>query len=394
MLLFILMLAACSDSEESKWVGQVISKEEKQPAPIYEAQVTVHTPISTITGIIVKQDERDKWILTNAQQVSGHPNVLVHNELMTQGEVEGIDEKNNIAIIHIRNSFDFETVELVDDEIAGGIDLTAKKMSYYETALGKKTIRATVQQIQALLDQTIEQPLTWQQRYKKNQLLQQNMNFVPATNYTSYYEKNIFTYNPDEMKHFAMSFINALNDSIKKQDWREIAKHIGSDDVLKELQFVTKQVEGFEVSQARKEGVFYFVTGSDSQRKEVRLTFILEQGQYQVIGTNLIDSDSLSEQKIAQIDLLKEQPLSDLPALQMFMNQHINEIKINSPTNENWHLQKKDKKIQVDVNNTSGENALFSCSTLAIERIDGKKAIQLVGCAESKENRYTLGFIQ
>ena len=159
LLLVVLLLAACSDSGKSEWVAQTISKEEKEPAPVYETEVAIHTPISTTTGLVIQQKERDKWILVNAEEVSGHPNVLVHEKLLTLGKVEAIDVEHNIAVIHIRNSYDFKVEEA---------------LSTFKTIVNGEEKIASVQQIKALLQQAIDKPITWQERFEKNEAIQQN----------------------------------------------------------------------------------------------------------------------------------------------------------------------------------------------------------------------------
>ena len=242
--------------------------------------------------------------------------------------------------------------------------------SYFETQLGEKKIRATSQQIQALLTETQEKTITWQQRYEKNAQLQQNQSIEAVENYTSHYEKNIFTYNPDELKHYGEQFIEQFNKSVKAKDWSTLAAYIGSDELSEELQYVTEEVEDYEVKEAKKEGVFYFVNGIDGNKKEVRLTIIREQGHFRVIGTNLIDADLLREQKIAGIDLSNSPSLDEVPALSIFMKKHLNEVALTNEKGE-WHLKRQDKKIKAQFK--EGEQAMnLSCSKIAIEQKDNE----------------------
>ena len=391
LLFFVLLLTACSDQTERQSVAQVIPKEQKEVIQTSKPVVTVHTPISTTTGYVIKQQDRDKWLLVNATEVSGHPNALIENEWMTVGEIEGIDVERNIAIIHFRNSYDFQPFQLVDESIVNGLDIETQKLSYFETQVGEKTIRATSQQIQTLLNETEEKTITWKQRYEKNEQLQQNQSMNKVVNYTSHYEKNIFTYNPDVLKHYGEQFIEQLNERVKAKDWDALANYIGSEELLEELQYVSKEVEDFEVKEAKKDGVFYFVNGMDGNKKEVRLTIIREQGHYRVIGTNLIDPNLLKEQKIAAIDLTDTPTLVEIPALSMFMKKLLNEVKVTNEKGE-WHLKREDTKIQAQF--TEGEQTMtLSCAELVIKQNDNEKIVQLSGCNNPKKIM-VLGYIQ
>jgi hypothetical protein len=391
LLVAVVLLTACSDQTERESVAQVIPKEQKEVIQISEPAVTVHTPISTTTGYVVDQHDRDKWLLVNATDVSGHPHALIENEWMTVGEIEGIDVERNIAIIHFRNSYDFSPLQLVDEPIANGIDLQKQKMSYYETQVGGNTILATSQQIQTLLTETQEKTMTWQQRYEKNMQLQQNQTMEPVNNYTSHYEKNIFTYNPDVLKHFVEQFVVQLNKSVQEKDWSNLVSSIGSDELLEELIYVKEHVEGYEIKEAKKEGVYYFVNGIDGDNKEVRFTIIRDQDHYRVIGTNLIDSNLLREQKVATIDLSHSPLLEEIPALSMFINKHLNEVKLKNEKGE-WHLKRADKKIKAQFND-GNQSMNLSCTKIEIEQNSGEKVVQLSGCEKSKDTMI-LGYIQ
>lgn len=119
LLLFVVMvlLTACAEPEENQSVAQMLPKKEKEPVTIFDAKVKIYTTNGETTGYVIAEDERNKWILTNARDVSGHPNVLIHDELMLLGEVQGIDMAQNMAIIHMRNSSQFHVMKLVDTPV-------------------------------------------------------------------------------------------------------------------------------------------------------------------------------------------------------------------------------------------------------------------------------------
>ena len=356
LLFFVLLLAACSDSnEKATWVAQNIAKEQKQPAPIYPAKVEVYSPNVTTTGQVIKQNEREKWILVNAQDVAGHPYALVGKELLTLGEVEAIDEVHNIALVHIRNSYDYDVNELVP----------------FITIKNDARITASVEMIEALLKQVMEKKIEWQQRHEKNQELLEGLERAEQENFTTYYSKNIFTYNSDELMHTAMQLINTLNLAIKQQNFDELDNMISSDDLKEEIQLLTSQVLGFTIKEAKREGVYYFVNGVDEKKDEVRLTFILEQQVYKLIGANLINADNLKDKKIATVDVSSQKKWVETPALEMFTNKQITTIKIQT-SNLIWQLEYKDSKITVQ---KDGKDS-YSCVDVQILN----KEFTLIGC--------------
>lgn len=357
---FLLLLTACSDSnEKATWVAQNISKEQTQPVTIYPAQVDVYSPNVTTTGQVIKQKDREKWILVNAQDVAGHPNVLVHHKFLTVGEVEAIDEVNNIALIRTRSSHQYETAA----------------MDVYTTTRNGEQVTATTEQIESLLNTALEAPIEWQQRYEKNQLLLEKVQREELTNFTTFYNKNLFTYNNDELKHAATQLIDVLNEAIEQQQFEQLDVLISSDDVKKEIAFVKEPILGFTIKEAKREGVYYFVNGVDEVKEEVRLTFILEEQAYKLIGTNLIHSDAIQQQKIATIDATNSLKLKDVPALEMFTNEHIGDVKIKAKDIV-WQLSYKDSSISVHKNGQLS----YKCDEVQIR----DNAFQLIGCGPQK----------
>ena len=356
LLFFVLLLAACSDSnEKATWVAQNIPKEQKQPDPTYPAKIEVYSPNVTTTGQVIKQKDREKWVLVNAQDVAGHPYALVGQEHLTLGEVKAIDEAHNIALIHIRNSYDYDVNE---------------PTSFSTTKSGEQ-VTASVKQIKALLTQGMEKTIDWQLRHEKNQQLLEGVERAELENFTSYYRKNIFTYNSDELMANAVKLIDALNQAIEVQNFEPLNEFISSDDVKETIQLVKDPINGFTIKEAKREGVYYFVNGVDENKEEVRLTFILEQQTYKLIGANLINEDNLKEQKIAAVDVTAQQKWADAPALEMFANKHITSIKIKT-ADLTWQLDYKDSKIAVQ----KGGKASYSCKDVQVQN----KEFTLIGC--------------
>lgn len=365
LLFVVVLLAACSDySSDSKWVGQSLPNKEKEQPVVMDGKVTIYTPTTNTVGYVIKQQERDKWILVNAEQIASHPYSLVHEEFLTLGETYAIDVAHNIAIVHIRNSFDYSIEEL----------------STFKTTKNDKEIIATKEQIDALVNAAVEQKINWQQRLQKNNELLQQATQQPIENFTTYYSKNIFAYNEDELKQAAMDFIEQLNIYIREKDEDVILKFIHSDDVVHELQYMNTVIEGLTIKEARKDGMYYFVNGMDEQKKDVRLTFINVQQQYKVIGANFLSDEVLQQKKVPELQITNESTIQSLPALQMFLNAHIPSIKL-EVGELTWQLKRGDRKIDVTTGSTK-----FSCDSLTVT----DNNLTLNGCKNTKSENYII----
>lgn len=365
MLFVVILIAACSDNtSESKWVGQTLPNKEKEPPVMLDEKVNIYTPTTNTVGYVIKQQERDKWILVNAEQVASHPYSLVHEEFLNLGETQAIDVAHNMAIVHIRNSFDYSVEEL----------------STFKTIKNDKEIIVTKEQIDALLNEAIEQKINWQQRLQKNNELLQQVTPQPIENFTTYYSKNTFTYNEDVLKQAAMDFIQKLTLYVQEKDEDILMDSIDSDDVLHELQYMNDTITGFVITEARKEGMYYFVNGMDEQKKDVRLTFINNQQQYKVIGANFLSDEQLQLHKIPELQIKDDSTIQSLPALQMFLNAHIASIRL-EVGELSWQLKRGDRKIDV----TNGSTK-FSCDSFIIT----DNNLTLNGCKSTKNENYII----
>lgn len=364
-LLMVLLLAGCADkAEESKWVGEALPTKPKEEIKMQESKVLIYTPTSNTVGHVIKQEKRDKWLLVNAEQVASHPYSLVHNEFLTLGETYAIDVERNIAIIHIRNSYDY----FVED------------ISTFETKLNEKVITAEKQHIDALLNEAVNQEMNWQERLKRNKQLLEVSKLQPIDNFTKYYNKNIFTYNVDELKASAVTFIDLLNLYVDEREESLLSDFIRSDDILQEIQFLSASIDGFEIKEARKDGFYYFVNGVDDQKKDIRLTFIKEGQEYKLIGANFLTGEFLSGEKIPHIKLIDEVTYDSLPALQMFLNNHLPAIKL-TVDDFTWSLKQEDKKVAV-----SNGSANFSCETINVI----ENNLILNNCKNTKNDNYII----
>ncbi|MBD8032781.1 MULTISPECIES: hypothetical protein [Solibacillus] len=364
-LLMVLFLAGCADpAEESKWVGEALPNEPLEEIKVQESKVPIYTPTSNTVGYVIKQQKRDKWLLVNAEQVASHPYSLVHHDLLNLGETYAIDVEHNIAIIHIRNSYDY----LIED------------ISTYETKLNEKDIIAEKQHIDALLKKAITEKMDWQERLQKNKQLLDVSNQQPIENFTDYYNKNIFTYNVDDLRASAVNLIEKLNKYIDERDEALITDLIRSDDILKEIQYLTKSINGFEIKEARKDGFYYYVNGADDQKNDIRLTLIKEGQRYKLIGANFLSDEFLNEEKIPHIQFDEKATYDSLPGLQMFVNNNLPAIKI-TVDKLTWSLKHEDKKVAV-----SNGTANFNCAKVTVIEND----LILNSCENTKNKNYII----
>ncbi|MEK4425390.1 hypothetical protein [Solibacillus sp. FSL K6-1523] len=386
LLFVIVLLTACSEPEENQSVAQMLPSKEKEPLPTYHSQVSIYTTNGATTGFVIAEDDRTKWILTNARDVSYHPNVLIHDELMLIGEVQGIDVQHNLAIIRMRNSHDFNVMKLVNTPIVGGVNTATNEMQYFITVSADgKSNNISKEIIETLLKQTIAEPLKWQERFEKNTQLQAEKLESPENSITKFYEKNIFTYNPDQLKNYAMTFIAQLNTSVEAQNFTNLKSFVASDDVLENLEYLKKPIEKYEIKESKKEGVYYFVNGIDEEKKEVRLTIIKQQDQFQVIGTNLIEESKIEDEKTPLITLNQEGIEKQKTVLQLFLRNHLTAIKLKSPVDQTiFYLKHQDKQISVKM---EGTEKTFDCNELVVNEAQLK--VQLVGCSGGEQESYT-----
>lgn len=359
ILIFVLLLAACSDKPgDAKWVAQTLPNEEKKEPVVLNGEVAIHSSNTTTSGFVIHQSKRDKWIVVNAQDVASHPNSLIYDENITLGETEAIDVANNIAIIHIRNG------------------------KYYsiEDIHANKEFAANKDQIDRLLDEAMEEKMDWRQRLQKNTDLLEHTNQEQIDNFTKYYEKNIFTYNSDELKKAGLDFINQLNDSIVKKDHTPLKGYTASDDVVQALQNIKKPIKGYQIKDARKEGVYYFVDGVDEQKEEVRLTFVQEQQQFKVIGANFLTDEYRPEEMVPEVQLSDEQEIEAVPALQLFIIEQLPAIQLTVGELQ-WNMKHDDKGIVV--NNGSAQ---FTCNFIGVK----ENHLVLNGCINTKSENYII----
>lgn len=358
-LIFVLFLAACSDKPgDAKWVAQTLPNVEEKKPIVLNGEVAIHSPTTTTSGYIIHQSKRDKWIVVSAQHIASHPYSLVYDENITLGETEAIDVANNIAIIHIRNGKDYSIEEIPSNG----------------------EINATKEQIDHLLNEALEQKMNWQQRLKKNTELLQHTEQEQIDNFTNYYEKNIFTYNSDELKRAGLHFISQLNESIEKKDQTLLKGYTASDDVVQALRYIKEPIKGYQIKDARKEGVYYFVDGVDEQKEEVRLTFVNDQEQFKVIGANFLTDEYRQEEKIPKVQLSNEQRIEAVPALQLFLIEQLPAIQLTVGQIQ-WNLEHEDKGIAVE-----NGSAQFTCSFIDVK----EHHLVLTGCINTKSENYII----
>lgn len=261
-LLCLIFLVGCSDDVS------VYSTYEQKEKVVKEEEIV--TPEMTIFGIndsakgyVIDVEKNKKWIVTVASSVVGHSKVLVETSTgqVVEGEIVAIDQENNIAIIFTKLSADIKPFHLAkeinyeisieDGTISEAIIqeenelqgiMTVNKINEQYT-----TIFASSGVIQQLLIVGKDEPIQFEERLESNAYF---ANF-PKVNYRSEniiltYDKDTFTYNPDDLYHFIKDFQKSLNNFFEKGDISSLQKIIASDDLLNTIQSIEENHIGMK----------------------------------------------------------------------------------------------------------------------------------------------------
>ncbi|SOC23929.1 hypothetical protein SAMN05880501_11643 [Ureibacillus xyleni] len=283
-LLFITILVGCQDQS----VYQSYNHEEKdveQQEDTVSPNVTVHGYSGIGEGYVIKKDGRNKWLLSLANIVSGHPYAMIQTSenKEIQAEVVAINKESNIAILKINNSAnitpytisDSLTIEetpkvgeiIVDEKqnIQGIVSFIHQNDRFVE-----KIIPST--EIEELLLTAEEDPLTYKER----------LALIP------YFEKfpsekidnSVFDVNSDQLLSFIDEFHAALNSYINdgKEEYRAF---IGNDELLQHFE-ETKSTK-IQFSKSTFKSINYY-----DYQYIVELETTIKEGQEETKVTEII----------------------------------------------------------------------------------------------------------
>lgn len=170
VILFSIFLIGCSEPVSTVYES-TSKKEREQTREQMDVKVHVYSLEQNNTGYIIKWDERDKWVITNASVVYQHPKALIEtsNNQLLEGDVVYSDIESNIAVIHFRNSADV-LLEHYSDLTFNMSDGIPKEF----ISFNKENIPLTVNEatIDKLITKIGKDPLAFDQRMNVREDLQ------------------------------------------------------------------------------------------------------------------------------------------------------------------------------------------------------------------------------
>lgn len=170
VILFSIFLIGCSEPVSTVYES-TSKKEREQTREQMNVKVHVYSLEQNNKGYIIKWDERDKWVITNASVVYQHPKALIEtsNNQLLEGDVVYSDIESNIAVIHFRNSADV-LLEHYSDLTFNMSDGIPKEF----ISFNKENIPLTVNEatIDKLITKIGKDPLAFDQRMNVREDLQ------------------------------------------------------------------------------------------------------------------------------------------------------------------------------------------------------------------------------
>ena len=170
VILFSIFLIGCSEPVSTVYES-TSKKEREQTREQMDVKVHVYSLEQNNTGYIIKWDERDKWVITNASVVYQHPKALIEtsNNQLLEGDVVYSDIESNIAVIHFRNSADVLLEHYSDLTFNMSDGLPTEFISF-----NKENIPLTVNEatIDKLITKIGKDPLAFDQRMNVREELQ------------------------------------------------------------------------------------------------------------------------------------------------------------------------------------------------------------------------------
>lgn len=313
--MLLLFTFGCSDEDEVSVYHTYDHQQEKQVQDkvVVSPEVTIYGVNDSAKGYVIDVEKNKKWIVTVASSVVGHPKVLVETSTgqVVEGEVVTIDEEHNIAMIFMKLTADIkpyhlsmETVGDVNAEqsIGDAVIRDEKKLQgiysvqKVEEQLTPNFIDSVT--IKALLTKSKDEPISYEERLASISYFSDfpKVN-VRENNIISKYEKQTFTYNPDELYLFLNNFQKSLNQYYENGDLAIVEPYIASDDLLNNIQHIaenhngTKQFGQLEFTNSVLSDFLYHVEGKtsltiDGVEGELKATFkcILMNGEWKLVS--------------------------------------------------------------------------------------------------------------
>lgn len=217
-IIFSLSVLLIGCSEPVSTVYESTTKEDReQLREQMDVKVHVYSLEQNNVGYVIKWDERDKWIITNASVVYQHPKALIEtsNNQLLEGEVVYSDTDMNIAVIHFRNSADV-LLEQYTDSLFNVTNGVPTKFISYDKANNPITIEET--KISNLSQKITKEPLSFDERIKARKQLESFPKIVVNDdNKIDTYEKSTFLFDQDQIHIAANDFFDQYSAFVNGQ---------------------------------------------------------------------------------------------------------------------------------------------------------------------------------
>lgn len=233
-----LVLAGCSEPVTSVMDETGMDETEKVKEQM-EQQVHLYSLEQNTEGYVVRWDERDKWILTNASAVYQTSKVLVEtsNGQLLEGTVVSMDTKHNIAILHFRNSADVVMKDIKNEQI----QIINKVPTGFSSFDGEgKAIEVNGKTLKAFVEKAAKKELAFDKRMEARAILESYpKRNEKEENKVDTYEKDTFRFDRDELEQYTYDFVDQYNLFIDQKDNKLLSLLLP--DELKEI-FTTWEV--------------------------------------------------------------------------------------------------------------------------------------------------------
>ena len=204
------ILTGCSEPVSTVYESTSNEEREQQREQI-DVKVHVYSLEQNNTGYIIKWDERDKWVMTNASVVYQHPKALIEtsNNQLLEGDVVYIDIETNIAVLHFRNSADVLLETYSDSSFKVSDGVPTEFISFVKDNTPLTVNGATIAN---LIKKIGKDPLSFDERMVSREQLQSFPKIMlNKDNKIETYEKATFSFDQDRIHLAANLFFEQYN---------------------------------------------------------------------------------------------------------------------------------------------------------------------------------------
>lgn len=283
----LLLLTGCSDSQSvfttyEQNESKESTKGEKEEIVLPE--VVVHSPNGNSNGYVVRVDKNKKYIATVASSVSTHPRALIETSTgqIVEGEVIGVNKEANIAILFTKLTAPIEAFTLnvsvekepslqVSEAMINDDNELLAITSIVNSGTGFIKNNVPSNAIESLLKSAMKTPISYEERIElKEYFASYPKVMVADENIIETYDKETFSYNPDELLLFINDFHKSLNRYFETKNDSDLSSFVASDDLKMTIQQLANQDGGMKqfgsvkLISTKKEDFQYIVEGKTS----------------------------------------------------------------------------------------------------------------------------------